>query len=297
MRHKSLFFAMVFASMLMLMAAATAVADPNTIDTGGGTRGGGPVVRSAAEQALYDQKVKIAQEYAAVRAGKLDYATYAADYNAYAAANGLSSSHVSPNTVTMSENTLALNQQKQYTSYYCGPATAEEILNYLGVTTGPHGESLTQGHLGGSCAKGYLCTDQEGGTDWYYNADYPRPMKNTLTDWSGYQYYVETDMNQWVSTLLSDIDTGFPIASNVREWKDTDGGQYWLAGHPSNGTYTSGHWVAVHGYKNSGNTTYYADSVHGTTFWSWSGSVPAHSYIGNLAFKWLMSNNSRGFIW
>jgi hypothetical protein len=58
-----------------------------------------------------------------------------------------------------------------------------------------------------------------------------------------------------------------------------------------------GHWVAVHGYKDSGDTSYYADSVHGTTFWSWSDNVPAHSYISNAHLEWLMSNNSKGFVW
>lgn len=58
-----------------------------------------------------------------------------------------------------------------------------------------------------------------------------------------------------------------------------------------------GHWVAVHGHKDSGGTTYHADSIHGATFWSWADDVPAHSYIDRDNFEWLMSNNSKGFVW
>lgn len=47
----------------------------------------------------------------------------------------------------------------------------------------------------------------------------------------------------------------------------------------------------------SGATTRYADSVYGTTFWPWSDDVPGHSYIDSDRFEWLMSNNSKGYIW
>ncbi len=140
------------------------------------------MVRTAAEQALYDQKVKLADEYAAVRAGTLD------------------------------------------------------------------------------------------GVSWYE---------------------VENDMSHWVDDLRADIGWGWPIASNVNEWK---GRGYHLVGHPTNANI--GHWVAVHGFKNSGSITHYADSVHGTDFgWGWELNVPAHSDYDSAHFEWLMSNNSNGFVW
>ena len=100
-------------------------------------------------------------------------------------------------------------------------------------------------------------------------------------------------MSDWVEDLKADIGWGWPLASNVHE---VAGSQHpHLVGHPVGSVI--GHWIAVHGYKNSGATSYYADSVHGTTFWSWSDDVPAHSYIDSDDLEWLMSDYPKGFLW
>lgn len=76
MNRKELIVAVAMSAVLAITGTNAAVgADPGFVDTGGGLDGG-PVVRTAARQARYDQKVKLAQEYAAVGAGTLDYATF-----------------------------------------------------------------------------------------------------------------------------------------------------------------------------------------------------------------------------
>lgn len=266
--------------------------DPSYVNTGGGLDGG-PVVRTAAEQALYEQKARLARQYAAVRAGTLGYATYEADLDAFLSKTGATSS-ASKAAVTASAEVLSLAVRTQKETYYCGPATAAEILGYLGVSSGPHGEGLTQGHLAGRCEAGYLCTDHLEQTPWYYHSGYPHPMRTTLNEWWGIDYYVvEKDTDLWVDDMIWSISgMGNPIAANTYERANTG---YHLVGHPVGSTI--GHWVAVHGYKNGGSTTRYADSVYGTTFWSWSDKVPGHSDFISARFGWLMSNNSKGYVW
>jgi Peptidase_C39 like family len=285
-------------AMALVGTSAAGAADPAYVNTGGGADGG-PVVRTAAQQKLYDRKVKLANEYAAVSAGSLDYATFRADFDAFLPKAGVASplskaaATATATASTASTLTLALSQKAQKKTYYCGPAVVAEMLDFMNIATGPNGESMTQANLAGSCKAGYLCTDHLGETPWYYASSYPHPMRTTLNTWKGVSWYeVENDMSHWVDDLRADIGWGWPIASNVNEW---NGSGYHLVGHPTNATI--GHWVAVHGYKDSGDTTYYADSVHGTTFWSWSDDVPAHSYISSARFEWLMSNNSKGFVW
>lgn len=297
MKLKELRSALAIAAMLAVVSTGGAAAgeperNPNFVNTGGGLEGG-PAVRTAKEQALYEQKRKLADEYAAVRAGTLLRATYEADLDMFLAEVGASSS-ARMTEATASEDSLPVAVKSQKKAFYCGPATAAEILAYLDVTTGPRGESLTQGHLAARCEAGYLCTDALGQTPWYYHSGYPHPMKTTLNEWWAIDYYlVANDTDTWIDDMIWSISgMGNPIASNVNEWK---GRGYHLVNHPTN--LDIGHWVAVQGYKSSGSSTRYVDSIWGTDFWPWSGDVEAHNYIPTSQFKWLMNNHSKGYIW
>jgi len=54
----------------------------------------------------------------------------------------------------------------------------------------------------------------------------------------------------------------------------------------------------VYGFENSGSTTRFADSVHGSTFRGrTSDSDIDGSVIDSLDFDWLMSSNSKGVVW
>lgn len=193
----------------------------------------------------------------------------------------------------------ALNvvQVSQQTNYYCGPASAYEILQYqmihngLGSTTGPQGETLSQSTLAGSS---YLQTDEYDGTNWS-----PYVMAPTLNAWLHTSYYVAQpgsgvgggfSTKTWELDLRSDIDGGWSIAGNVVE---SAGGPH-LVGHPTNETIY--HWIAVMGYTNYGDYTTYVDSVHGDTqFWSWAANVPAQSTIDSGSLTTML--NGRGYIW
>jgi hypothetical protein len=160
------------------------------------------------------------------------------------------------------------------------------------VTSGPDGESLTQRHTAAHCYTGYLCTDQLGLTPWYNTSGYKRPIKSTLNQWSDTSWYdVNVGSSSYTTSLVFDIDHNYPVAMEVHE--EADGPH--LVGHPS--SLTTGHWIAVHGYDAYGSWSYYADSVHGTTFWGWAANVPAHSWILSSSLSTMMNYVPYGYIW
>jgi hypothetical protein len=259
----------------------------------------GAPIMTPEEQVQYDLKHKLAEDYLRVRSGLLDAAMFAKEWAAVVgpdiAIPALSGDGPEPISV------LSLTEYAQKNEYYCGPATAREILGYRGVTEGPDGESLTQKDVAhnpsGDCEQGYLCTTSSSGTAWYYSDAYPRPMKTTLNTWIGLSFYiVHTGSAGYESAVVMDIDAHFPIAMLVRELANQNTPH--LVGHPKNTTI--GHWIAVHGYDDYGVWSYYADPVHGTSFWSWSPDVPAHSWIasGQDGLSYMMDHpGTAGYIW
>jgi hypothetical protein len=124
------------------------------------------------------------------------------------------------------------------------------------------------------------------------------PMTSTLNEWTGTPYYITVkgttyDEAHYESYLLFDIDHAHPFAIDVNEVANTG---YHLPGHPV--SHTIGHWVAASGYDQSGDLTYYADSVYGlsTNVITWADDVPAaFSYFASTKFYSLFQ--TRGYVW
>jgi len=103
---------------------------------------------------------------------------------------------------------------------------------------------------------------------------------------------VKIDTSEGSVTLFGKVDS----ASQKKEANDlvvgideaANASTPHLVGHPTN--IVISHWISASGYRNSGSDTYYADSVHGTSFWSWSKNVPAFSWLpsGNTGMSYLM---------
>ncbi len=283
----------------------------NVINTGGGSCLSGPVQLTPQEQALLAKKNALAQEYAQVRAGKLSASLFQRDYQAFlqqyggpsaqqpfaspascpSIATG-SASSTQPLTVCISKD-LYVPQQPQANNYYCGPATAEEILSGLGWTTGPHGESLSQSVLANT---NYLHTDADGGTNWN-----PYVMGPTLNAWTRSSFYAPVNgsgvgggftVTTFTYDLTTDIDNGWPLVGNIVEYSGTNNPH--LVGHPQSATIY--HWIAIRGYNNYGSTTDYADSISGDSWiWPWAVNVPPYSSISSSAMTTLL--NGKGYIW
>jgi hypothetical protein len=277
--------------------------------SGGGACPQRPIILSAKEQAILARKQALATEYAAVRAGKLSASQYQRDLQAFMAKYG---GNTHPNTASVNNipaqfsiqplcvvdpstgqcatgyKSVSLTQQAQTTTYYCGPATASEILGVRGV-------SKSQSFLAGSS---YLKTDQNGGTNFGDMA----PTLNTLTNSSFYSSVEGSTLNgtgfntsTWENDMVTDINQGWAPAGNIVEVSSDN---VRLVGHPSNLTPYGGaiyHWIAIYGYDNNGGDTWYADSIGGTTFWAFSANVPRYSSYSSSNMTILL--NRRGFVW
>jgi hypothetical protein len=262
--------------------------------TGGGACSKAPGPLSAHEQALLSAKTNLANEYAEVHAGKLSAARYQADVQAF-----MSTFQVKPYALrhsTMSavvpecigqpgggcapySKTLGLTQQPQENYYYCGPATASEVLRALGL-------SNSQDSVAGSLET------TTNGTPWYDGSKYP--MASTLNAMQGNLYYAPLNGGFSTSTysndLVQDMAFGQPIAGNVVE----NAGGVHLRGHPQG--YTIYHWIAIYGYTNYGNDTSYADSVaNAPSIWFYQSVVPYNSGYSNGDMTTLLSG--RGMVW
>jgi hypothetical protein len=137
---------MALAAVASLLACASVfAADPES----------GPLP-SAAERAVSDAKSQLAQDWLAVRQGRLSEASFARKYPSYGGvdlkaaqqkAGTFSATSSDMAVASFTGGTLGMAQRTQSNSYYCGPAVGYEILKYLGGQ-GPSGETVTQSQLG-----------------------------------------------------------------------------------------------------------------------------------------------------
>jgi hypothetical protein len=303
----------MIASLVLVLAAVVAMAGsasahaipvsrPNSlcasfVNTGGGRCAhSGPVVLSRRDQTILSKKSALAVEYAQMKAGKVSVAKFQSDRQAFI--NQYAGSTTARPTLTpycpvitggpnvvCGSNWVNLSQQSQTTTYYCGPATASEVLGVRSVYK-------SQSFLAGSS---YLKTDANGGTNW--SPYVMGPTLNTLTNSS---WYIAVNgsgvgggfsQSTWENDLTFDVDNSWAIAGNIVEYANTDPH---LVGHPR--SMTIYHWIGIYGYANYGGGSTYADSVHGDTqFWNWAANVPAYSTISSSDMTTLL--NQRGFVW
>ena len=288
----------------VLAPAAVRAADP----TGVTVSDAGSTVRTPAEQAYFDRKAQIVNDYMRVKVGTMDAAAFGAENATFFADFGLKSnvqsgaaaSAASPLVAT---NDLAMSQAAQSQTYYCGPAAAFELLRFLGVTKGPKAEGLTQSNLSGpksgTCPVGYLCTDilNPKETPWYYYSGYPHPMLSTVNAWMHTtmpMWYAQFDGSSgYQSWLVYDVDNGYPVV--VDAYEKASASTPHLVGHPTDHVIT--HWISVRGYSSTGANSRYADSVHGSSVW-WASSVPAYSWIksGSSGLGYMMDTVPYGFV-
>jgi hypothetical protein len=91
--------------------------------------------------------------------------------------------------------------------------------------------------------------------------------------------------------LVTDVNHngGVPLAGNAYE---VPGGPH-LVGHPVNQTIF--HWFDIRGYRKSGATTDYEDSVHGASSIGWAATVPAYSSLPSSTIVSIIG--ARGYAW
>ena len=185
-------------------------------------------------------------------------------------------------SLTSSQNVIIpFYQMPQETGYYCGPATASELLYARTFNLIP--QSTLAGPL--------RCTTD--GTPWYDTLGATGyPMRDTLNSFNGNTFYVPygtyVAADEFQSKVITDIDFNYGTAGDAWE---IPGGPH-LIGHPIGSTIY--HWFAIWGYANSGSSIYYKDSVAGSSI-SWSGNVPASSAMDYTTLARIV--NGRGIMW
>lgn len=275
--------------------------NPNV--TGGGSCAVGPVQLSAQDQTILTAKTRVANDLEGMRFGKVSATQFHSDLVAYAMslpepyrsaalsrarAISLSCGPRGACPLQPPSQYTNMTQQRQTQWYYCGPATASEILASLG-------SSYSQSYLAGSS---YLKTDEYGQTSWN-----PAVMAPTLTSLNRRNLYYATQNasgtfeSQWQFDLVTDIWTyQQPIAGNTVEYW---GGPY-LVGHnyaPQN-DFALYHWIAIYGYSEYGSYTAYADSISGNSGnwgWTWASHVPQYSTISSSTMYTVLG--TMGWVW
>jgi hypothetical protein len=180
---------------------------------------------------------------------------------------------------------LAATQQPQQYNYYCGPATASEMLAQLGVKVSQRSAAA---QLGTTAS----------GTDWSDASGYPMP--SVLNAHQTRTQYVAVAL-PWSPTarqtrafetdLVTDVNVagGLPLAGNAYE---VAGGPH-LVGNPVNQTIM--HWIDIRGYQDYGAVTDYEDSVHNATAIGWGLNVPAYSSLATSTMVDILG--ARGYVW
>ena len=180
---------------------------------------------------------------------------------------------------------LAATQQPQLLGYYCGPATASEMLAQVGVRLS---QNAAARELGTSAS----------GTNWSDASGYPMPR--VLNANQARNQYVAvalpwTPSARQLSTFETDLVTdvnhngGVPLAGNAYE---VAGGPH-LVGNPVNQTIM--HWIDIRGYERYGAVTDYEDSVHDATSIGWALNVPAYSSLATSTMVDILG--ARGYDW
>jgi hypothetical protein len=189
-----------------------------------------------------------------------------------------------PSALPASKN-LKQTQRAQINSYYCGPATVSEMLAQMGKTVGQRKSARELG-------------TNKGGTGWSDGSGYPVPEVLNMNQsrnnyvavglpWSPTKHEIKT----YEVDLVTDINHkgGAPLAGDAYE---VAGGPH-LVGHPVNQTIF--HWFDIRGYKDSGATTDYEDSVHGASSIGWAATVPAYSSLPSPTIVNIVG--ARGYDW
>jgi hypothetical protein len=180
---------------------------------------------------------------------------------------------------------LKPTQQAQLTDYWCGPATVSEMLAQMGTAVSQRKAARELGTT-------------SDGTGWSDMTGYPVP--EVLNQNQQLNNYVAVGL-PWAPTpgqiktfeidLVTDINHngGVPLAGDAYE---VPGGPH-LVGHPVNQTIF--HWFDIRGYKHSGATTDYEDSVHGASSIGWAATVPAYSSLPSATIVNIVG--ARGYDW
>jgi hypothetical protein len=177
-----------------------------------------------------------------------------------------------------------LDQQGQWHSSWCGPATVSEIAHTM-YYDGRGAIPVDQG-----TAANAMYTTGDGTNVGNFvnglNTYVGRPVAGWNYYWFVWLSYnpTSTERSNFVSNLEFDVNYGWPVGGDA--WEVAYGPH--LRGHPYNQTIF--HYIELGGYGASSGSVYYADSA--TTVWS---TVPPYSWFDMQTMITILGG--RGYAW
>ncbi len=243
-----------------------------------GMGSGNQIYTPNAQSKLYlQQKEKLAQLLLLVRQGKISMAKFITLLHQFYQQHGVNPSYLQNTNFAQNVSSAiginsilgAVYQIPQQKTYYCGPASAETVLKYLGKDTPQSVLASSQ----------YLQTDQNGGTN--YGSNLMATTINILGQ-TGNFYAQKNDSNiaTYETDMTTDILTSWPIVIAAHE----------SAAYNLNiseiGWY---HWFVVRGYTNYGANSSYVDPASG--IWN----VPAYGTVTSSTIVGTMQGF--GYVW
>ncbi|MDQ1293625.1 MAG: hypothetical protein QG608_1506 [Actinomycetota bacterium] len=200
------------------------------------------------------------------------------------------STDVSTQGFTAVRRVRGVAHHAQVRSYYCGPAAAYSIIEYVRGTkkkSAWDGRRLSQTNLARSP---YLNTDARRATPWSAGR-----MKVTLNRWisgSNKGWYVDKASPtpaEFKKALAWNIDRRRPFAVDAVEMR----GNKHYNGHPVN--QTIGHWLVVRGYSGSGAVAHFVDPLARSSAVGWSNPRPYFTGTPTAFTKNFLQSN--GMTW
>lgn len=176
----------------------------------------------------------------------------------------------------------SMNHYTQEKQHYCGPATAQSILD-------TYGDTASQTTLANNSN---LQTEIYNGTPWYTDSVTQYVMANVLNNRSTAAFVAKSNptTSELKSRVMTAVDSfGHGVAANFNIPTG--------ASRPTG--YGSGiiqHWVPIRGYLNNGDSIAWFEPVYGATTVSWYSNVTTRYYYDTAA-NVASYVNSRGIIW
>ena len=167
---------------------------------------------------------------------------------------------------------VSVPYQGQQTNWWCGPASARMILNFMGhtVSAANSASPFTQAELASSR---YLRTDSNSpkATNWGAG-DYPRGFNKWYNRGATPKFITQVNtptLDKFKGALAAKIPANQPFAIGTFE----PAGSPHYNGHPvSQPVY---HWIVVDGWKDNRATTYFRDPA--STVWAGTDPTGIHS--------------------
>lgn len=159
---------------------------------------------------------------------------------------------------------LAIYPRQQIKSYYCGPATVQQVINFTrGIFTWD-GRVNTYGQQ--SISDSWLKADANGGTSPYRERVGMNAGSRLPAGFTYYEYQVASGAD-WHGKVITDV-TGWKMPLTAAVAPRDVGAPYFLSSWANSTPVNTGHWIVVRGYYGKwdgtrGPLVYYTDSSGG----------------------------------